>query len=77
MTLRILHLDDNPDDMELIRIALARGGVDCNIDPVSDRHAYVSALERTSYDVILSDSGIPGFDGVRAQEPARRWATPV
>lgn len=71
MTLRILHLDDNPDDMELVRIALARAGVDCNIDPVSDRDAYVSALERESYDVILSDSGIPGFDGGAAMLLAR------
>jgi len=77
VTLRILHLDDNPDDMELIRIALARGGVDCNIDPVSDRHAYVSALERTSYDVILSDSGIPGFDGGAAMLFARNTCPSV
>lgn len=71
MTLQILHLEDNPDDMELVRIALARGGVDCKIDSVSTRDAYLSALNRQAYDVILSDSGVPGYDGGVAMVAAR------
>ena len=66
MTLQILHLEDNPDDMDLVRIALTRGGVDCKIDSVSDRDTYLSALNRQAYDVILSDSGVPGYDGASA-----------
>ena len=31
MKLRFLHLEDNGDDVELVRTALARDGVDCDI----------------------------------------------
>jgi signal transduction histidine kinase/CheY-like chemotaxis protein len=72
MTLRILHLEDNPDDVELVRIALARGGVECKIDPVSTRDSYLSALNRQAYDVILSDSGVPGYDGSAAMIAAHK-----
>ena len=70
VTLQILHLEDNSDDVELVRIALARGGVDCKIDAVSDRDSYLSALNRHAYDVILSDSGVPGYDGAAAMVAA-------
>ncbi|HEX3846842.1 MAG TPA: ATP-binding protein [Steroidobacteraceae bacterium] len=78
MKLRILHLDDNPDDHELVRLALARAGLHCDIEAVSNRDGYVSALEREPFDVIISDSGIPGYDGNAAMSAARdsRPATP-
>jgi signal transduction histidine kinase len=71
MTLRILHLDDNPDDVELVRFALERGGLDCRIEAVSDRDGYVAALRARTFDLILSDSGIPGYDGGAAITAAR------
>jgi signal transduction histidine kinase len=66
MTIRILHLDDSPDDAALVRHALARGGLDCRIKAVSDREAFLAALESREFDVVLSDSGIPGYDGAAA-----------
>jgi signal transduction histidine kinase/CheY-like chemotaxis protein len=73
MPLRILHLDDNPDDVELVRLTLSRSGLECKIDPVSDRDSYVTALKSQVFDVILSDSGIPGYDGAAAMAAA--WDT--
>lgn len=70
MTLRILHLDDSEDDAELLRRALSRDGLDCRIDTVSDRQGFLDALETRQFDVILSDSGIPGYDGVNAMRAA-------
>jgi signal transduction histidine kinase/FixJ family two-component response regulator len=66
MTIRILHLDDNPDDAELVRLALARSGLECRIKAVSDRETFLAALESREFDVVLSDSGIPGYDGAAA-----------
>jgi signal transduction histidine kinase len=70
MTLQILHLDDSEDDAELLRRALSRDGLDCRINTVSDRQSFLDALETRQFDVILSDSGIPGYDGVNAMHAA-------
>jgi signal transduction histidine kinase len=66
MKLRILHLEDNADDADLVRLTLARGGLNCDIMPVNSGEAFSTALERPDFDVILSDSGVPGYDGRHA-----------
>jgi signal transduction histidine kinase/CheY-like chemotaxis protein len=63
MKLRILHLEDNADDANLVRLSLARGGLNCDIMPVNSAEAFNAALQRPDFDVILSDSGVPGYDG--------------
>src|SRR5262249_19077386 len=63
MKLRILHLEDNGADADLVRLSLARGGLNCEILPVNSAAAYLAALQRPEFDVILSDSGVPGYDG--------------
>jgi signal transduction histidine kinase/CheY-like chemotaxis protein len=63
MKLRILHLEDNATDAELVRLSLARSGLDCDIQPVNSGAAFLAALQRPEFDVILSDSGVPGYEG--------------
>src|SRR5438270_602492 len=63
MKLRILHLEDNGTDADLVRASLARGGLNCDILPVNCGAAFVAALQHPQFDVILSDSGVPGYDG--------------
>ena len=63
MKLRLLHLEDNGDDVELVRMTLARDGVDCDILAVSSGAAYLAALQQPHFDAVLSDSAIPGYDG--------------
>jgi signal transduction histidine kinase len=77
MTLQILHLDDNKDDTELVRLALARSGLDCRIEPVADRQTYLAALAAGKFDLVLSDSGIPGYDGTAAMSAARETCPDV
>ncbi len=71
MTLHILHLEDNPDDVELVRRTLQRRGLECRIRPVSSRDEYLTALDEAEVDVILSDSGLPGYAGADALAAAR------
>jgi signal transduction histidine kinase/CheY-like chemotaxis protein len=71
MKLRILHLEDNRDDVELVRLALRRQKIDCDILSVATGTDYLSALERSKFDLILSDSGLPGYDGREALAAAR------
>lgn len=64
--LKVLHLEDNPSDTDLVRATLARERIDCNIDRVMTRDAFETALQSKSYDIIVSDFSLPGFDGLAA-----------
>src|SRR2546430_15454449 len=64
--LRILHLEDNPTDAELVRAMLEAAGVDCAIRRVETREAFQSAVEREEVDVVISDFTLPSFDGLSA-----------
>jgi signal transduction histidine kinase/CheY-like chemotaxis protein len=70
--LRILHLEDSPLDAELILAELAEAGLDCAATRVESRDAFVAALERGGFDLVLCDYWLPSFDGVEALELARR-----
>jgi signal transduction histidine kinase/CheY-like chemotaxis protein len=60
--LQILHLEDNHDDVELVRHSLARQGMDFELHAVNSSQEYLAALKQQRFDVILSDSGLPGYD---------------
>src|SRR6185369_2890279 len=64
--LRILHLEDEARDAELARSALELDGLDCRIETATNRADFVAALGRGEFDLILSDYGLPGFDGLSA-----------
>jgi len=67
-TLRVLLVEDNPDDAELILRELRRGGFEPSFRRVDDAEAFREALTTQAWDVILSDYVLPGFDGLRALE---------
>lgn len=70
--LRILHLEDNRDDVELIRRLLPAEGIDCELVIADTRDAFTSALEGNCFDVILADYRLPAFDGLSALEIVRQ-----
>jgi PAS domain S-box-containing protein len=65
-SLRILHLEDDPGDAELVQATLAREGIDCEVLVVAMHEAFVAALERGGFDLILADFALPNFDGMTA-----------
>ncbi len=71
MKLRLLHLEDNGDDVELVRTTLVREGIDCDILAVDSGEAYRAALQRSHFDAVISDSGVLGYDGNEALSDAR------
>ncbi|MBI3932124.1 MAG: response regulator [Acidobacteria bacterium] len=71
MPVRILHLEDVPEDAELVRESLAAEGIECEVTWVNRRDQFVAALEEGSFDLILADYGLPGFDGGAALALAR------
>ena len=65
-SLRILHLEDDPMDAELVQMTLSAEGVDCEVQVVSRREEFGGALERGGIDLILADFALPAFDGMSA-----------
>ncbi|HKA35816.1 MAG TPA: ATP-binding protein [Thermoanaerobaculia bacterium] len=68
---RILHVEDNPRDAELMGETLAEDGIECEILRVEDREAFAAALDRGGFDVIVCDYSIPSFHGDDALSMAR------
>jgi two-component system cell cycle sensor histidine kinase/response regulator CckA len=64
--IRILHLEDNPDDGFLVHSTLGREGLPCDITLVESREQFISAIRTHQFDVVLSDHRLPGFDGLSA-----------
>jgi CheY-like chemotaxis protein len=71
--LRILHLEDSLEDSELVQFALAENGVEHEMNAVGTKARFLAALESGRFDVILSDSSVPGFDGKAALALTRTW----
>jgi PAS domain S-box-containing protein len=64
--LRILHLEDDGKDAEIVQGVLESGGIACQVTRVDTREAFVDALERDAFDLILADLSLPTFDGLSA-----------
>jgi DNA-binding NtrC family response regulator len=69
--IRVLLIEDDPNDAELIARELRRGGMDTNIRRVENREDFLRALAEEMPDIILSDHGLPQFDGFSAMAIAK------
>ena len=67
---RILHLEDDDMDAELIAATLG-AGLDCELKRVVTRADYMAALEQGAFDLILADYALPSFSGPAALTAAR------
>src|SRR5213595_1794490 len=68
MPLRILLLEDVPADAALIERHLTKSGLEFVSQRVDTRARFEQALREFVPDIILSDHGLPGFDGSAALE---------
>jgi signal transduction histidine kinase len=79
-TIRLLCVEDNPDDVELMAIALERADPQRSYDlhRVEDATGFVEALEQ-HFDAILCDFNMPRFSPYAALQIllARRCGTPL
>jgi len=64
--LRILNLEDNPNDTELALIELSKEWPDVDIIRVDTRDDFILSLEKNNFDLILCDLSLPQFDGFSA-----------
>ena len=73
----ILNLEDSPNDAELNQVTLEAEGIECDVTRVETRAQFVAAMEQGTFDLILADYSLPGFDGLRALELAREQSPDI
>jgi signal transduction histidine kinase len=66
--LRIVYLEDDPRDAELVQEILAAGGIECAMTRVETETDFTSTLEKGGVDLVLADYTLPSFDGLSALE---------
>ena len=74
--LRILSLEDDPRDTELIQEVLEAEGLVCSLIRVDTQPAFVGSLDG-SIDLILADYTLPTFDGLSALRLAKETCPDV
>lgn len=74
---RIIHLEDNLLDRELVAAMLENNGIECEWIYAQDRESFRQVLEQEDAELIISDFSLPGYDGGRALELARQMREEV
>src|SRR5580692_2620118 len=70
--LRILSIEDDPKDAELIQDLLEAEGIVCEVTRVDTQAALESSLHQAGIDLILADYTLPSFDGLSALKLAMK-----
>jgi len=70
-SIRVLHLEDDPHDAELIQRKLKVEGLSFEIVRVDRKETFESALERGAFDLVLADYSLPDYDGISALSRVR------
>jgi CheY-like chemotaxis protein len=73
--LRILHLEDDQSDAELVLDTLAANSIVADVARVDCEGDFVAQLEQNEFDLILADYSLPPFSGISALTIARGHAT--
>jgi len=71
--LRILSLEDDPDDRRLLAAVLAQDGLACDLVFAQTRTEFEMALSQEKFDLIMSDFTLPAYDGSSALAAGKKW----
>ncbi|EWS64116.1 Response regulator of citrate/malate metabolism [Hydrogenophaga sp. T4] len=69
---RILHLEDSRVDHALVKFALQRSQMNCQLTLVDTLDDFRRELASGQHDLVLADYHLPGFTGMDAWEQAHQ-----
>jgi PAS domain S-box-containing protein len=69
---RVLHLEDDAGDAELVQVIIESASMMCQITHVQAGDEFGEALRQGGYDLILADYRLPTYDGMSALRLARQ-----
>jgi formate hydrogenlyase transcriptional activator len=75
--LRILYLEDDPRDAELVQATLESADVPCEVTRVETQPEFSDFLERGGFDLVFADYTLPSFDGISALKIANAFRPEV
>jgi PAS domain S-box-containing protein len=75
--LRILYLEDEPKDAELVQASLEAEGFVCSLTRADTQADFRSFLQQGGFDLILADFTLPLFDGMSALKLAQEISPQV
>src|SRR5579859_486998 len=75
--LRALIVEDNSSDVELVLHALRKGSFELQSDVVQSAQEFTARVRQNTYDVILSDYRLPGWNGMGTIEILQREALDI
>ena len=70
--MRILIVEDNPDDADLLLLELRSAGLEVVHERVQTEAAMNAALDAKQWDIVISDHSLPGFSGLAALSLVQR-----
>ncbi len=69
--MRILYLEDEPRDAELVQASLEAEGIVCDLTRADTQAGFVAFLQQGGFDLVLADYTLPLFDGISALKIAQ------
>jgi PAS domain S-box-containing protein len=69
--LRVVYLEDDPADRELIARGLSADGFNCEFTHTVSRKEFEDAIQQQPLDLILADHTLPAYDGLSALKTAQ------
>ena len=72
--LRIVHLEDDPADAELIQKTLENEGLHCGVTRVTTEPEFRATIQQGKLDLILADYALPSFSALTALSITRQQA---
>lgn len=70
--IRILHIDDNPDDLELSKLLLEHLSADISVSSAANASEAVASIAQQEYDCIICDYNLPDVDGLSLLQNLRQ-----
>ncbi|HWC15720.1 MAG TPA: PAS domain-containing protein [Terriglobales bacterium] len=64
--MRILYLEDEPRDAELVEASLQAEGIVCDLTRTDTQADFIKFLHQGGFELILADYALPHFDGISA-----------